>query len=70
MARVRRDLRGSGAFIRNIVHDSILVDCPSDMAADVSVILDSRMVESGQELVGDYINFATDIHIGNHWGEV
>jgi uracil-DNA glycosylase family 4 len=70
MVRVRRDLRGSGAFIRNIVHDNLLVDCPSDMASDVAVLLDRRMVESGQELVGDYVQFKTDIKIGPHWGAV
>lgn len=70
MVRVRRDLRGSGAFIRNIVHDSILVDCPRDMAAEVGTLLDHRMVESGQELVGDYIQFRTDVKVGEHWGEV
>lgn len=70
MVRIRRELRGSGAFIRNIVHDSILVDCPRDMADDISVLLDRRMVESGQELVGDYIQFRTDVKIGEHWGEV
>lgn len=70
MARVRRDLRGSGAFVRNFVYDSILVDCPPDMADEVAVLLDRRMVESGQELVGDYVRFATDTAIGKHWGEV
>lgn len=70
MVRTRRDLRGSGAFVRNIVHDSILVDCPRDMANDVSELLNRRMVESAQEVVGDYVNFATDVHIGSHWGEV
>lgn len=70
MVRVRRDLRGSGAFIRNIVHDSILVDCPRDMADDVAKLLDRHMVASGQELVGDYIQFKTDVKVGKHWGEV
>jgi DNA polymerase-1 len=70
MVRVRRDLRGSGAFVRNIVHDSILVDTPSDMAEHVAGLLDSRMVESGRELVGDAIAFATECKIGTHWGEV
>jgi uracil-DNA glycosylase family 4 len=70
LARVRRDLRGSGAYLRNFVHDSILVDCPRDMADDVAVLLDQRMVESGQELVGDYIQFKTDVKIGNNWAEV
>jgi DNA polymerase-1 len=70
MARVRLDLRGSGAYIRNIVHDSILVDCPPDIADDVAGILDRRMVESAQEIVGDYVMFKTDTKIGKHWGEV
>jgi DNA polymerase-1 len=70
MARVRRDLRGSGAFIRNIVHDSILVDTPPDMVNDVARLLDRRMVESAQELVGDYIRFGTDIEVGPSWGEL
>lgn len=70
MVQVRRDLRGSGAFVRNIVHDSILVDCPEDMASDVGALLDRHMVASGRELVGDYIDFRTDVKIGKHWGEV
>ncbi len=70
MVRVRRDLRGSGAYIRNIVHDSILVDCPSDMASDVATLLDTRMVESAKEVVGDYVDFRTDCKIGHHWGAV
>jgi DNA polymerase-1 len=70
MARVRRDLRGSGAFIRNIVHDSILVDCPPDMVNDVAMLLDRRMVESAQEVVGDYVKFKTDIEVGPSWGEL
>jgi DNA polymerase-1 len=70
LVRVRRDLRGSGAFIRNVVHDSILVDCHADIAHDVAALLDRRMVESGQELVGDYVQFRTDYKIGKHWGQV
>jgi len=70
MVRVRRDLRGSGAYVRNIVHDSILVDCPHDMASDVSALLDRRMVESAEELIGDYVPFKVDVKIGKNWGEV
>lgn len=67
---IRRELRGSGAFVRNIVHDSILADCPPDMANDVAVLIDRHMVESARELVGDYVSFSTDVAIGKHWGEV
>jgi uracil-DNA glycosylase family 4 len=70
MVRVRRELRGSGAYVRNIVHDSILVDSPRDMANDIAVMLDHHMVESAREVVGDYVDFRTEVNIGNHWGEV
>jgi DNA polymerase I-like protein with 3'-5' exonuclease and polymerase domains len=70
MVRVRRDLRGTGAFVRNIVHDSILVDCPRDMATDVATLLDRHMVDSAKEVVGDYVEFRTDSKIGEHWGAV
>jgi DNA polymerase I-like protein with 3'-5' exonuclease and polymerase domains len=70
MARIRRELSGTGAYVRNIVHDSILVDCPSDMANDVASLLDHHMVESARELVGDYVQFSTDVKIGKNWGEV
>lgn len=70
MIKVRQDLRGSGAYVRNIVHDSILVDCPTDMSNEVSNILNSRMIESAQNIVGDYVQFATEVKIGSHWGEV
>jgi DNA polymerase-1 len=70
MARLRTDLRGSGCFIRNIVHDSILVDGPAEYSELVARLLDYRMLESAQELVGDYVQFKVDVKIGKHWGEV
>lgn len=70
MARLRRDLRGSGCFIRNVVHDSILVDGPAEYSDHVARLLNHRMLESAYELVGDYVDFKVDIHIGKHWGEV
>ena len=70
MVHVRRDLRGTGAFVRNIVHDSILVDTPPEHADWVGELLDRHMVRSAEEVVGDYISFATDVKIGAHWGEV
>ena len=66
--RLRREFRGTGVFLRNTVYDSILADCPPDMADWVAERLNYHMVASAQELVGDYIQFATDIEIGNNWG--
>jgi DNA polymerase-1 len=68
--RLRPQLRGTGAFLRNIVHDSILLDCPPDIATDMATLLDQEMVRSAHELVGDYVTFRTDVAIGKHWGEV
>jgi uracil-DNA glycosylase family 4 len=70
VVRVRRELRGSGAFIRNFVHDNILVDCPADMADDVGSVLDRHMREAARDIVGDYINYPTDVTIGPDWGAV
>jgi DNA polymerase I-like protein with 3'-5' exonuclease and polymerase domains len=70
MANVRRDLSGSGAFVRNFVHDSVLADCDSDMVDWVAGVLDRNLVASGRALVGDYVEFRTDTLIGKHWGEV
>ena len=65
----RKELRGT-AFLRNIVHDSILAECHPDDAEGVAATLDRLMVESAQTIVGDYVRFATDYKIGTNWGEV
>ena len=65
----RKELRGK-AFIRNIVHDSILAECHPDDAEDVATTLDRLMVQSAETIVGDYVRFATDYKVGTNWGEV
>jgi uracil-DNA glycosylase family 4 len=69
MGNVRRELRGVG-WVRNIVHDSILVECAPERADFVSRLMDARMVESAAAVVGDYVKFATDSKVGLRWGEV
>lgn len=65
----RKELRGK-AFIRNIVHDSILAECSPDDAKEVASVLDRLMLRSAETIVGDYVSFATDYKIGTSWGEV
>jgi DNA polymerase-1 len=65
----REKLRGT-AFIRNIVHDSILAECKPGDAEMVASVLDNLMVASAQTIVGDYVKFATDFKIGTNWGAV
>jgi uracil-DNA glycosylase family 4 len=69
MVHVRRDLKGK-AWIRNIVHDSILAECRAEDARATATHMDKRMVESAYAIVGDYVRFATDYKIGMNWGEV
>jgi DNA polymerase I-like protein with 3'-5' exonuclease and polymerase domains len=69
MVTLRRELKGM-AWIRNIVHDSILAECAREDAERVGSLMDRRMVESARNTVGDYVIFATDSKVGNNWGEV
>jgi len=67
--KLRPELVGK-AFIRNLVHDSLLAECHKDDAEEVAAIMDKRMVESAQSIVGDYVAFKTDYKIGHTWGQV
>jgi DNA polymerase I-like protein with 3'-5' exonuclease and polymerase domains len=58
------------AYLRNIVHDSILAECRREDAEYVAGVLDRCMVESARTIVGDYVAFATDYKVGTNWGEV
>jgi DNA polymerase I-like protein with 3'-5' exonuclease and polymerase domains len=65
----RRELRGK-AYIRNVVHDSILAECEKEDAEEVGRLITSNMLRSAEMLVGDYVRFDTDTSIGRSWGDV
>jgi len=67
MCRVRRDTRGI-AWVRNIIHDAILVECHESRVDEVREIMERHMLESARELVGDYVKFAVDTGVGDNWG--
>lgn len=69
MGWVRQDTKGF-AWVRNIVHDSILLECHPDDVKEVQEITERRMIESAQTIVGDYVKFAVESKIGKNWGEV
>ena len=69
LVTVRQNLRGVG-YIRNIVHDALYVECHEDDAEEVSQMVSDEMLKSAQKIVGDYVKFKTDAHIGRSWGEV
>jgi DNA polymerase-1 len=60
----------SEARLRLPVHDSILVECPESMAADVGQFVKQTMEHTAKEVFTDYVNFDVDVAIGNSWGEL
>lgn len=69
MTRVRQDLIGIG-YVRNIVHDSILVECSEEDAEEVQGILERRMLEAFDDICQGYVVGAVDSKTGKSWGEV
>lgn len=67
--RIRPDLIGLG-WVRNIVHDSVLVECHREDAEEVTQIMEKHMIESAEELVDGYVKFAVETKIGKSWGDV
>ncbi|MCA9335643.1 DNA polymerase I [Candidatus Saccharibacteria bacterium] len=49
------------------IHDSILIECPKDMAEKVSTMLVETM-ENVYPKLG--VRLQVDVHVGNNWGEV
>ncbi len=49
------------------IHDSILIECPKDMAASVSTMLVETM-ENIHPKLG--VRLQVDVHVGDNWGEV
>ena len=49
------------------IHDSIMIECPQDMAERISTML----VETMEHIYPDLgVRLQVDVHTGNNWGEV
>lgn len=59
-----------GGRIFNLVHDSIMVECLPQDVDNVKARLEECMLGSAERTVGDYVKFATDMSVGNSWGEL
>jgi DNA polymerase I-like protein with 3'-5' exonuclease and polymerase domains len=66
---VRPQLRGLG-FIRNIIHDAILVETAPENVEEVSSLVSDAMITASATIVGDYVQFATEATVGESWGDV
>jgi uracil-DNA glycosylase family 4 len=69
MVELRPQLRGIG-FIRNIIHDALLIETPADKADQVAEMAAHEMREAAERIVGDYVPFVTEATIGPSWGDV
>ena len=67
LIELRPRLKGIG-WIRNLVHDSILVETHKDNVDRVQDLLQHHMLEAARRVVGDYVKFAVDITTGDNWG--
>ena len=67
--QLRPALKGKG-FVRNLVHDSILVECHQDKTTEVGMMMNHYMLESAKRVVGDYVRFKVDLNSGRSWGEL
>jgi DNA polymerase-1 len=65
----RPKLRGI-AFIRNIIHDALLIETAPEDVEEVIHITSTAMSDSAQSIVKDYVKFATEATMGASWGDV
>jgi uracil-DNA glycosylase family 4 len=68
--KVYKELERYAAYIVNLVHDSLIVECPDDphTIERVREIVEPELVESPTEWGLDKIPFKTDCKIGTQWG--
>jgi uracil-DNA glycosylase family 4 len=60
-------LRRSGFATRMLVHDSILVECPTDQTNDVMHEMQRVMQDVAKQEFDDFINFTTEGEVGQSW---
>jgi uracil-DNA glycosylase family 4 len=65
----RPELKGI-AWIRNTIHDALLVECPRENLEEAQAIVERNMLRSGNELVEGYVKWGVDTKVGKNWGEL
>jgi len=69
LVEVRKETRGL-AYVRNTMHDALLLECHPNDVPQVTEIVERNMIESAKSIVGDYVKFAVETTTGKNWGEV
>ena len=60
-------LSGRDAFIVDLVHDEVVVECTYDIRFDVAKVVGKAMVQAANDLVD--VPFKADVSIGRYWGD-
>lgn len=61
---------GDRGIVRNIVHDSILIEGKPEDMDYLNEVVSRNMIKSAETIVGNYVKFDVDSKIGKNWGEV
>jgi len=69
LGRIRRGL-GSRGSVRVPVHDSILVECATEEADEVSQFMKETMEQTARDVFTDFVPFPVEIERGPSWGEL
>jgi len=59
-----------GARIINLVHDSILTECPAEHQNEVAKLVIETMMATPKEVLNSKVPFEADIKVGECWGEL
>jgi DNA polymerase I-like protein with 3'-5' exonuclease and polymerase domains len=70
--RAKRQLYEFGAYIVNLVHDSLLIECPEDKATvkEVSRISCENAVQVPRQWGLNRVPFLADTKVGKRWGSL
>lgn len=67
---MHEELKRMGAHIVNLVHDSLLVECPADKWFDACKLIIDTMERVPRETIRSEIPFEVDVKVGECWGEL
>lgn len=69
---IQPQIKPLGAHIINLVHDSIVVECPEDptIVQKVAAIIEREMVATPKRELNSLVPFGVDIELGPNWGEI
>lgn len=69
--RIHEQLKAMGCHIVNIVHDAIIVECPTDeLAGQVGRLISSEFRKTGEMVFGDTVPFLSEWSIGHSWADL